>query len=123
MEELAVPEGLHQRILESTIGTAEAGEVKASWAAQVAEWIRGLRFPIGVPQLAPVAMMLIFAFMVVSQTVSADGTLTGLYSQSVELAEQTYEQSANALNGKPVQQSPKQDPVTGATYVDNEEKK
>jgi len=39
------------------------------------------------------------------------------------LAEQTYQQSAIALNGKPVdvEQGPK-DPVSGATFV-NEEKK
>jgi hypothetical protein len=108
--------------LQSTIGTVEAAEVKATWGSQAAEWIRGLRFPIGIPQLAPVAMMLIFAFFVFSQTVSADGTLTGVYSKSVELAEQTYEQSANALNGKPVSQGPK-DPVSGATYVNNEDNK
>jgi len=123
MDELAVPDGLHEKILQSTLGTVEAAEVKATWAAQVGEWIRGLRFPIGVPQLAPVAMMMLFAFLVVSQTVSADGTLTGVYARSVELAEQTYQQSAGAFNGKPVDidQAPKKDPITGTTYV--EEKK
>jgi hypothetical protein len=122
-EELAVPAGLHERILESTLGTAQAEKVRASWTARAAEWVRGLRFPIAVPQLAPVAMMLVFAFLLVTQTVSADGTLTGVYSRSVELAEQTYQQSANALNGKPVDtDAPKQDPVTGTTYVDDEEK-
>jgi anti-sigma factor RsiW len=123
MDELAVPDGLHEKILQSTIGTVEAAEVKASWAAQAAEWVRGLRFPIGMPQLAPVAMMLLFAFLVVSQTVSADGTLTGVYARSVELAEQTYQQSADALNGKPANDQSRKDPVTGVTYIDNEEKK
>ena len=37
-EELAVPFGLHDRILESTIGTAVAKEIKASWVSQVGEW-------------------------------------------------------------------------------------
>jgi anti-sigma factor RsiW len=120
-EELAVPAGLHEKILESTLGTIQAGEVKAAWTARVAEWVRGLRFPIAVPQLAPVAMMLLFAFLLATQTVSADGTLTGVYSRSVELAEQTYQQSANALNGKPADlNQTKQEPVTGTTYVDNE---
>jgi anti-sigma factor RsiW len=121
MDEVAVPAGLHDRILQSTIGTVAAGDVKASWTSQAAEWVRGLRFPIGIPQFAPVAMMLLFAFLVVSQTVSADGTITGVYSRSLELAEQTYQQSADALNGKPAgaNESTKQDPLNGATYVDD----
>src|SRR5438105_2206333 len=41
MDELAVPEGLHDRILESTIGTAAAKEVRPSWTAQIGEWMRG----------------------------------------------------------------------------------
>jgi hypothetical protein len=101
MEELAVPAGLHVRILNLTLGTENAGEMKASLAARVGEWVRGLRFPIGIPQLAPVAMMMLFAFLVFSQTVSADGSLSGVYKQGVELAESTYQQSADALNGKP----------------------
>jgi anti-sigma factor RsiW len=122
-EELAVPEGLHERILESTLGTTAASEITASWVARAKEWVRSLHFPISVPQLAPVAMMLLFAFLVVSQTVSADGTLAGVYTSSVELAEQTYQQSAGALKGKPVDQTPKPDPVTGATYIDNQNDK
>ena len=122
-EELAVPFGLHDRILQSTIGTAVAKEIKASWVSQVGEWARGLRFPIGLPQLAPVAMMLLVAFMVFSQTVSADGSLSNVYEQGVELAEQTYKQSADAWNGNAeIDQNTKQDPVTGTTFVDNGEK-
>lgn len=125
MEELAVPDGLHDRILQSTIGTAEANAVKASWAAQAGEWVRGLRFPIAIPQLAPVAMMLLFAFLVFSQTVSADGSLTDVYQKSVELAEQTYKQSSDVWNGNASEtiQKTKQDSVTGTTYIDNEGKK
>lgn len=122
MDELAVPAGLHERILNLTLGTERAKEMKASLAAQVGEWIRGLRFPIGVPQLAPVAMMLMVAFLVVSQTVSADGSLAGFYKQSYELAEATYQQSADALNGTPVSiEQTNQEPVSGTTFV--EEKK
>ena len=125
MDELAVPEGLHDRILQSTIGTAEAKVMKASVGSQVREWFRGLSFPIGIPQLAPVAMMMMFAFLVFSQTVSADGTISGVYQTGVELAEQTYQQSADAWNGKPNESNPapKQDPVNGTTYVGNEDKK
>lgn len=121
MEELAVPAGLHVRILNLTLGTAKAKEVKASWAARTGEWIRGLGFPIGIPQLAPVAMMFLFAFLVFSQTVSADGTLAGVFTTGVDLAEQTYQQSADAWNGKPnqLEPAPKQDPVTGTQFVED----
>jgi predicted anti-sigma-YlaC factor YlaD len=109
MDELAVPAGLHERILNLTIGTAKPEEVKASWAARAGEWVRGLRFPIAVPQLAPLAMMLMFAFLIFSETVSADGSLAGVYQQSVKLAATTYQQSADALQGKPVDSTPTTD--------------
>lgn len=125
MDELAVPSGLQERILNLTMGTEKAAEVKASWASQIGEWMRGLSFPIGIPQLAPVAMMLTFAFLIFSQTVSADGSISGVYLTGVELAEQTFQQSADAWNGKPavLDHAPKQDPITGTTDVSNEEKK
>jgi hypothetical protein len=124
-EELELPFGLHDRILQATIGTERAAEVRASWGSRAAEWVRSFSFPVGLPQLAPVAMMLLFAFMFFSQTVSADGSFTNVYQKSVELAEETYKQSAEAWNGGPkaADQSVKQDPVTGTTFVDNEEKK
>ncbi len=119
LDELPLPYGLHQRILRETIGTSKAISMKASRASQFGEWIRGLNFPISVPQLAPVAMMLVFAFLMFSQTVSADGSLTGVYTKSFELAEETYKQGADAWNGTAVQQSA-QDPITGTTYVDQQ---
>jgi hypothetical protein len=124
MEEMPVPEGLHSKILRSTIGTARASEVKASWASAAAEWVRGLRFPIPVPQLAPVAMMFLLAFLVFSQTVSADGSLSGVYTKSVELAEQTYKQSADVWGGNAADKGQSnQNPVDGTTYVDHEDNK
>jgi anti-sigma factor RsiW len=118
MEEMPLPSGLHERILQSTIGTVEAKAVKASWASQVSEWMRGFSLPI--PQLAPVAMMLIFAFLVLSQTVSADGSLTGVYQKSYQLAEQTYHQSADVWNEKSAEQPRATEPVKG-TYVNQGE--
>jgi anti-sigma factor RsiW len=124
MEEMPLPEGLHSRILESTIGTSRAAEMKASWPSALAEWIRGLRFPIPVPQLAPVAMIFLLAFLVFSQTVSADGSLKGIYTKSVELAEQTYKQSSDVWGGNSENSGQNiQDPVGSTTYIDNEEKK
>ena len=125
MDELPVPAGLHVRILNLTIGTEKAKEVKMSLGAQVGEWFHGLRFPVGMPQLAPVAMMFLFAFLVFSQTVSADGTLAGVYTKGLELAEQTYQQSSEAWTGKPNSaiESPRQDPISGTTDVSHEDKK
>jgi len=124
MEELAIPAGLHSKILQATIGTTKAKTVKASWASQAAEWMRGLSFPISVPQLAPVAMMLLFAFLVFSQTVSADGSFNGVYQKSFELAEQTYKQSADAVFGSAPtnEQKSNQEPIQG-TFVNEEENK
>lgn len=123
MDELAVPTGLHQRILNLTLGTEQAREVKASLAARVGEWARGLRFPVGIPQFAPVAMLLMIAFLVFSQTVSADGSLAGIYQKSLELAESTYQQSADAWNGKPVDVDKPGRPIDGTTTIANEEDK
>lgn len=124
MDELAVPAGLHERILNLTLGTEQAREVKASLGSRATEWVRGLRFPIGIPQLAPLAMMFVIAFMVFSQTVSVDGSLAGVYQTSYELAEATYQQGADALKGRPIAiEQSGQEPVSGATFVDNEDKK
>jgi len=124
MDELAIPAGLHDKILQLTIGTAEAKQAKASWLKETGEWLRGLKWPIAVPQLAPVAMILAFAFLIFGETVSADGTITGVYQRSFELAGQTYQQSAAAWKGNAVEPVPAtQDPVTGTTYVNNEDKK
>lgn len=117
-DELAIPAGLHERILQATIGTTEAKTVKASVGAQIAEWIRGFRFPIGVPQFASVVMMMIFAAFMFSQTVSADGS-----QKFLEIAETTYQQSANVVLGTENSGSKNnQSPVEG-TYIKNEESK
>lgn len=118
-DELAVPAGLHQRILKATIGTEKAAAVKAGLGSQLVEWVRSLSFPIPVPQLAPVAMMMFIAFMVFSQTVSADGSLTNVYQKSFELAEQTYNQGALAWNGTPTQSIQSPGPISGTTVVED----
>lgn len=117
MEELAVPDGLHDRILKSTIGSAEAAPAKASWASQIGQWWKGFNFPIPIPQFAPVAVTILFAFLMFSQTVSADGSLTGVYQEGVVLAKQTYQQGADAWNGKAADPdlAPNQDSATGTT--------
>lgn len=116
-EDLSIPEGLHARILQATIGTENAETVKSSWLSQTSEWIRGLSFPISIPQFAPVAMMLIFAVFMLTQTISGDGSIKGMYQKSFELAEQTYKQGADILGqeGSP-QPTSNQEPIQG-TYV------
>ncbi len=124
LEEMPLPQGLHEKILQSTLGTVEAQTVKSSRAWKFGEWVRGLSFPMPVPQLASVAMMLVFAFLLLSQTVSADGSMSGVYQKSYELAEETYQQSATVWNdasGNPPN-SGRQEPIRG-TYVNQEETK
>lgn len=114
-EELELPEGLHERILEATIGTTEAEKVRASWISQATEWIRGLSVPASVPQLAPIALILLFAFLTFNQSVAADGTFGGVYQKSFELAGKTYQQSADIVLGAEKDQSaePAKKPVEG----------
>jgi hypothetical protein len=40
MDELAVPEGLHDRILKATIGTTQVKEVRASYGTRFADFVR-----------------------------------------------------------------------------------
>lgn len=133
MEELPVPEGLHERILQMTLGTTEAQTVKASIAAQASEWLRSWLKPISIPlpQLAPVAMVLLFAVLLFSHVVPADASLTTVYQRSFEMAGQTYIQGADTLEAginninasmtpdSPVQppQPADQKPVENPTYV------
>jgi len=119
IDELPLPAGLHERIMQQTIGSERSTVVRIPRFRKFAEWASGLRFPISVPQLAPVAFMLLFAFLVFSQTVSADGSFADVYTKSVELAEQTYKQGADAIRGTESPQSQATDPVTGTNYVED----
>lgn len=125
MEELPVPANLNAKILQATIGTTEARTVKASWVSQVGEWMRGFSFPIPLPQLAPVAMMLIFAVLFFNQIYSGGNSFTGVYQKSFELAEQTYQQSAGIVTGTDLNNQPKsnREPTSGIFVNDSEENK
>jgi len=124
MDEMPIPAGLHNKILQSTLGTTKAKAVKASWNAQAVEWLRGFKFPISIPQLAPVAMLMLVAVLVFGQTVSADGTFGGVYQRGFELAEQTYQQSADAVLGgeQKNEKKPNNQEPTKGTFVDDEGK-
>lgn len=98
-EELPVPVGLHERILQATLGTTDAEELRAPLAARIATWVRSLLDPIVSPQFATVATMLLVAVLVLTSTVSADGSVGGMYRAGIKLAEQTYAQSATSVKG------------------------
>jgi hypothetical protein len=98
-EEMPVPVGLHERILQATLGTTDAEEVRAPLAARIAAWVRSLLDPIVSPQFATVATMLLVAVLVLTSTVSADGSVGGMYRASIKLAEKTYVNGATSMMG------------------------
>ncbi len=93
-EELAIPAGLHARILQATLGTTAASEVRAPFAARLAEWMRSWLDAIVAPQFATVATMVLIAVLVGTTTLSDDGSIGGMYRASVRFATQTYERGA-----------------------------
>src|ERR1043165_1505227 len=88
-DELAVPAGLEARILQSTIGNVLPQQVRAPFASRLIEWLRGALDPIVSPQLASVATMLLVAVFVLTNTVSTDGSVGGIYHASMALAHKT----------------------------------
>jgi anti-sigma factor RsiW len=92
-EEKPVPAGLHERIMQATLGTATPKEIKAPWTARAASRFRLWLDPIISPQLASVATMILVAVLVLTSTVSADGSISGVYDAGLALAERTGGQS------------------------------
>ena len=89
-EEKPVPAGLHARILLATSESQISEEIRAPFGERLASWLRVWLDPIISPQLATVATMLLVAVFVLTNTVSADGSISGVYSASLRLAEQSY---------------------------------
>ncbi|MGH9933283.1 MAG: anti-sigma factor family protein [Pyrinomonadaceae bacterium] len=94
-EEKPLPAGLHERILLATSGSQISQEIRAPFGERLASWLRTWLDPIISPQLATVATMLLVAVFVLTNTVSADGSISGVYSASLRLAEQSYAAGAN----------------------------
>ena len=92
-EERPVPEGLNERILQATLGTVTPQEIKAPLKARLASRFRLWLDLIVSPQLATVATMLLVAMLVLTNTVSADGSISGVYNAGLQLAERTGGQS------------------------------
>jgi hypothetical protein len=97
-EELPLPAGLAERILQATIGTVNASEIKPPLAERFRAFIQFVKLPVSLGQLAPVAMMLLVAFLVLTEAVGPGGRFTDVYAKSFQLAEQTYRQGADVIN-------------------------
>ena len=97
-DELALPEGLNERILSATLGNVVPAEVRAPYTSRFASWLRIWLDAIMSPQLATVATMLLVAVFVLTSTVSADGSISGMYSASLKLAQQSYTKG-NGVSG------------------------
>jgi anti-sigma factor RsiW len=100
-EERPVPFGLHERILQATLGTTDAEEVRAPLAARIAARLRLWLDPIVSPQLATVATMLLVCVLVLTNTVSADGSIGGMYRAGIQLAGRAYTRSTGDTGVKP----------------------
>ena len=103
-EELPVPEGLHASILQATLGTTQAVEVRAPRAARVVERLRAWLDVVVQPQLATVATMVLISVFVGTTTISKDGSIRGMYDALGQLAAQTYRQGADTARGADLQQ-------------------
>jgi anti-sigma factor RsiW len=95
-EEQPLPVGLNERILQATSETALAREIRSALSERIASWLRAWLDPIISPQLATVATMLLVAVFVLTNTVSADGSISGVYSASLRLVEQSSATSSNS---------------------------
>jgi anti-sigma factor RsiW len=93
-EEQPVPAGLHEKILQATLGTTAAGEVRAPISSRALEWLRGWLDAVVSPQLATVATMVLVAILVGTSTLSPDGSIGGMYRASLRLAARTYQSTA-----------------------------
>jgi len=110
-EERPLPEGLHERILQATLGTATPQEIKAPWTVRAASRFRLWLDPLMSPQLASVATMILVAVLVLTNTVSADGSITGVYNAGLALAERTGQSQVLPEELKQMKEEPEQKPA------------
>jgi hypothetical protein len=120
-EERPLPAGLNERILQATLGTIVPEEVRAPWTSRAASVLRAWLDPIMSPQLATVATMLLVAILVLTNTVSADGSISGVYNAGVQLAEQTRDDLEMPV--QPDDRRPAPPPVKEATDPQKEQNK
>jgi len=95
-DEAPVPAGLEARILQITIGNVLPEQVRAPFTSRLIEWLRGALDPIVSPQLASVATMLLVSIFVLTNTVSTDGSVGGIYHATVQLAQRTADNASKS---------------------------
>jgi anti-sigma factor RsiW len=99
-DELAVPEGLHAKILQATLGTEKAADVQMPLIEQIKQTLRDFLAPILQPALTPqfasAATMLLLAFFLFTSS-SSDGSFTTALNTGYKMAEQTYAQGASVV--------------------------
>lgn len=99
-DELAVPASLHARILQATLGTEKAAEVRMPLVEQIKQSLRDFLAPIFqpvlTPQFASAATMLLLAFFLFT-TSSSDGSFSSVLNTGYKMAEKTYEQGASVV--------------------------
>jgi len=95
-DEAPVPVGLEARILQGTIGNVLPEQVRAPLTSRLIEWLRGALDPIVSPQLASVATMLLVSVFVLTNTVSADGSVGGVYHAVFQLAQRTADNASKS---------------------------
>lgn len=121
-DEVPVPAGLEARILQSTIGNVLPQQVRAPFTSRLVEWLRGALDPIVSPQLASVATMLLVSIFVLTNTVSTDGSVGGIYHASLQLAQRTADSASRspALPNGMKQLEMSVDDLIGGTDKSNE---
>ena len=119
-DEFPVPAGLEARILQATIGNVLPQQVRAPFSSRLIEWLRGALDPIVSPQLASVATMLLVSVFVLTNTVSTDGSVRGLYRASLQLAERTADNASKGSEKGVRQLADSVDKLVGSE--DNEKK-
>jgi hypothetical protein len=97
--------------LQATLGTVTPQEIKAPWTSRAASRFRQWLDPIISPQLATVATMLLAATVVLTNTVSADGSIGGVYAAGLQLAERTAQSAAVIEGQKQQEQTPPAPPA------------
>lgn len=99
-DELPVPAALHARILQATLGTEKAAEVRMPLIEQIKQGVRDFLAPILqpvlTPQFASAATMMLLAFFLFTSTTS-DGSFASVLNTGYRMAEQTYAQGASVV--------------------------
>lgn len=100
---LAVPAGLHEKILQATLGTTDAKAIKPSLINQLSDilqnWIVPSVRPFTSPQFAAAALIIVFAMTMFTQNFT-DGSLRNIYTEGFEIAQKTYVEGANTVGEK-----------------------